>query len=78
VSHQRVIVPIGKTVAPVFAPDHRAVAVDAAGDFGEAQPSVEAPHDLHALFKTHPMSRSAGPVRIMGRGQPAQAAISLA
>jgi hypothetical protein len=55
---------LGKSVALVLAPDDRAIAPDASGDFGEAQLGVKAPHDRHAFVKTDPMTPAAGPAQI--------------
>jgi hypothetical protein len=71
VGHQSVIVPTGKTVTLILPPDHRAIPPDAVRDLGEAEARVAATHDLHAFFKTDPMSPTSWPRQIPSTGQPA-------
>jgi hypothetical protein len=61
---QGVIVPVGKTIAAIFTPDHRPVTPDFLGDLGVAEPSMQTPVDLHALLKTEPMSPASRPRQI--------------
>ena len=76
--HQGVIVPIRKTIAVVFTPNHRAVAPDAFADFGEAQAGVKAAHDLHALFETDPMPWASRPAQVSRAGQPTKTVLPFA
>ncbi len=58
--HPGVIVAVGVTVSPDFAPDGDPVAPNAATDLGVAEPSVKAPHDDDALIQTQAMAPATG------------------
>ena len=48
--YQRVIVPVGKTIAAIFTPDHRAVTPDLVGNLGMTQAGMQTPVDLDTLL----------------------------
>jgi hypothetical protein len=78
ISHQGVIVAVGKTIAVILAPDHRAVTPDPVADLGETQTPVAATHDLHAFLETDPMPAPAEPSEISRACQPAQTVLAVA